>query len=92
MTRRQFLRASLTVCGSATCDELGISTFADSARADSPAVIKGRGYNLWFIGGQRETIMNGKLAVVLDLRTLASRQHLYGIGDRAASGRSNNCR
>jgi acetolactate decarboxylase len=80
ISRRQLLRASLTVCGCATCSELGISTFADSARADSPTAIKGTGYDLWFIGGQRETIMNGKLAAALDLRTLASRRHLYGIG------------
>jgi alpha-acetolactate decarboxylase len=80
ISRRQILRASLTVCGCAMCNERGISTFADSARADSPTAIKGTGYDLWFIGGQRETIMNGKLAATLDLRTLASRQHLYGIG------------
>jgi hypothetical protein len=80
ISRRQLLRASLTVCGCAACSELGISTFADRARADGPTAIKGTGYNLWFIGGQRETIMNGKLAAALDLRTLASRQHLYGIG------------
>jgi len=80
ISRRQLLRASLTVCGCAMCNELGISTFADSARADSPTAIKGTGYDLWFIGGQRETIMNGKLAAVLDLGTLASRHHIYGIG------------
>jgi len=80
ISRRQLLRASLTVCGCAMCNELGISTFADSARADSPTAIKGTGYDLWFIGGQRETIMNGKLAAALDLKTLANRQHLYGIG------------
>ena len=56
------------------------SASAHSVRADSPTAIKGAGYELWFIGGQRETIMNGKLAAALDLRTLASRPHLYGIG------------
>ena len=56
ISRRQLLRASLTVCGCAMCNELGISTFADSARADSPTAIKGTGYDLWFIGGQRETV------------------------------------
>ena len=80
ISRRQLLRASLTVCGCATCGRLAIDAFAHSARADTPTAIKGAGYDLWFIGGQRETIMNGKLAAALDLRTLASRQHLYGIG------------
>jgi acetolactate decarboxylase len=42
--------------------------------------VSGEGYELWFIGAQRETIMNGKLAAALDLRTLAERRHLYGLG------------
>jgi hypothetical protein len=88
ISRRQLLRASLTVCGCAMCNELGISTFADSARADSPTAIKGTGYDLWFIGGQRETIMNGKLAAVLDLGTLASRQqYLSSCAPRFRCGR-----
>jgi hypothetical protein len=79
ISRRQLL--SLTVCGCATCGGFGISSFARSAAwADSTTAIKGDGYDLWFIGAQRETIMNGKLAAALDLRTLASRPHLYGIG------------
>ena len=80
ISRRQLLRASLTVCGCTTCGGLALDAFAHSARADTPTAIKGAGYDLWFIGGQREAIMNGKLAAALDLRTLASRQHLYGIG------------
>lgn len=80
LSRRQLLKASLTLCGCATCGALGLGAFTHSARADSPTAIKGTGYDLWFIGGQRETIMNGKLAAVLDLRTLANRSHLYGIG------------
>jgi alpha-acetolactate decarboxylase len=80
ISRRRLLRASLTVCGCATCGGLGISASAHSVRADSPTAVKGAGYDLWFIGGQRETIMSGKLAAALDLRSLASRQHLYGIG------------
>jgi acetolactate decarboxylase len=71
ISRRELVKASLTVCG--CCVGLG-------ARADSTTEVKGTGYDLWFIGGQRETIMNGKLAAVLDLKTLAGRQHLYGIG------------
>jgi len=42
--------------------------------------VSGGGYELWFIGAQRETIRNGKLAAALDLRTLADRPHLYGLG------------
>jgi acetolactate decarboxylase len=42
--------------------------------------VSGIGYKLWFIGAQRETITNGKLAAALDLRTLADRTHLYGLG------------
>jgi acetolactate decarboxylase len=80
ISRRRLLNISLTVCGCATCGALGRSGFIDSAQADSPTAIKGAGYDLWFIGGQRETIMNGKLAAALDLRTLANRQHLYGVG------------
>jgi len=42
--------------------------------------VGGEGHELWFIGAQRQTIMNGKLAAALDLRTLADRPHLYGLG------------
>ena len=42
--------------------------------------VGGGGYELWFIGAQRETIMHAKLAAALDLRTLADRRHLYGLG------------
>src|SRR5215831_15731040 len=80
ISRRQLLRLSLTVCSCATCGGLEIGALAHSARADSPTAIRGMGYDLWFIGAQRETIMNGKLAAALDLRTLASRPHLYGVG------------
>jgi acetolactate decarboxylase len=78
ISRRRLLRAGLTMCGCAACGEIGI--FAPGARADSPTAIKALGYDLWFIGGQRDTIMNGKLGAMLDLRTLAERRHLYGIG------------
>jgi acetolactate decarboxylase len=80
MQRRDFLTRSLTVCGCAMCGELGIGASGSAARADGPTAIRGSGYDLWFIGAQRETIMNGKLAAVLDLETLASRPHLYGVG------------
>ena len=78
ISRRRLLAMSVTGC--ATCGGLGISALAQSAGADSSTAIKGAGYDMWFIGAQRETIMNGKLAAALDLKTLAGRQHLYGIG------------
>jgi hypothetical protein len=74
------IKTSLTICGCAACGELGIGASGSAARADGPTAIRGGGYDLWFIGAQRETIMNGKLAAVLDLGTLASRPHLYGVG------------
>jgi alpha-acetolactate decarboxylase len=80
ISRRELVKASLTVCGCSACGGLGVGVGARSARADSATAMKGTGYDLWFIGGQRETIMNGKLAAALDLKTLAGRQHLYGIG------------
>jgi acetolactate decarboxylase len=73
--RRDILKTSLTLCGCAASGALG----AD-ARADGPTSINGTGYQLWYIGAQRETIMNGKLAAALDLNTLADRVHLYGLG------------
>src|ERR1700755_833569 len=75
--RRDFLKTSLTICGCAACGELGIGS---AARAEGPTAICGAGYDLWFIGAQRDTIMNGKLAAALDLKTLAERPHLYGVG------------
>jgi acetolactate decarboxylase len=78
--RRDLLKASLSVCGCATCGALGLGVSGGSARADGPTAISGKGYQLWFIGAQRETIMNGKLAAALDLKTLAGRIHLYGLG------------
>ena len=80
ISRRRLLKVGLSVCGCAACSEVAIGAFAADARADSGTAIKAPGYDLWFIGGQRDTIMNGKLAAVLDLRTLAERRHLYGIG------------
>jgi acetolactate decarboxylase len=78
--RRDLLKTTLTVCGCAVCGGLGIGASRREARADGPTVVNGTRYELWFIGAQRETIMNGKLAAVLDLRTLATRPHLYGLG------------
>jgi hypothetical protein len=38
------------------------------------------GYDLRFIGAQRETVTHGKLAAALDLRPLANTAHLYAVG------------
>jgi acetolactate decarboxylase len=78
--RRDLLKTSLTVCGCVACGALGIGGSSSKARAEDTTAIKGDGYELWFIGAQRETIMHGKLAAVLDLRTLSDHPHLYGLG------------
>ena len=78
--RRNLLKASPSVCGCARCGASGIGPSGRDARADGPTAIGGSGYDLWFVGAQRETIMNGKLAAALDLKTLAERPHLYGLG------------
>jgi len=78
--RRDLLRTGLTICSCAACGALGIGGGSSNARADSPKAVRGAGYELWFIGAQRETIMNGKLAAALDLKTLADHPHLYGLG------------
>jgi len=80
VSRRDVLRTSLTVCGCAACGALGVGASGRDARADGATAIAGMGYELWFIGAQRETIMNGKLAAALDLKTLADSPHLYGVG------------
>jgi acetolactate decarboxylase len=79
-TRRSMLKAGFGLCGCAACDAVGLGRFASRARAEAPTHVGGPGYELRFIGAQRETIMNGKLAAALDLRTLADAPHLYGIG------------
>jgi acetolactate decarboxylase len=78
--RRDLLKASLIVYGCATCGALGIGVSGVGARANGPTAISGTGYELWFIGAQRETIMNGKLAAALDLKSLADLPHLYDLG------------
>jgi acetolactate decarboxylase len=78
--RRDILKTSLTLCGCAASGAFATGALGADARADGPTAINGTGYQLWFIGAQRETIMNGKLAAALDLNTLADRAHLYGLG------------
>ncbi len=79
-TRRSMLKAGLGLCSCAACGAAPLDHFASAARADAPTRVEGAGYDLRFIGAQRETIMNGRLAAALDLRTLAKTPHLYGIG------------
>jgi acetolactate decarboxylase len=64
---------TLTVGACTVCGRL-------AGGAAGATAVSGMGYELWFVGAQRETIMNGKLAAALDLRTLADRAHLYGLG------------
>ena len=79
MTRRHFAKVSITVGACVTCG-LPSGGFAAATPGDSITAINGAGYDLWFIGAQRETIMNGKLAAAIDLNTLAGEEHLYGLG------------
>jgi acetolactate decarboxylase len=79
VSRRSVLKAGLGLCGCAACgafDDLA----SPPGRADTPTRIQGPGYDLRFIGAQRETVMHGKLAAALDLRILAKTPHLYAIG------------
>jgi acetolactate decarboxylase len=79
-TRRSILKVGMGVCTCAAWGAALLNRFTHAARADAPTRVEGPGYDLRFIGAQRETIMNGKLAAALDLRTLAKTAHLYGIG------------
>jgi acetolactate decarboxylase len=77
-SRRQVWRTGMIICGCAMCTGLGLNVGA--AMSEGPTEVAGSGYKLWFVGAQRETIMNGQLATALDLLTLAAREHLYGLG------------
>jgi hypothetical protein len=79
MSRRFMLQAGVILCGCAPCSLVTPGTVG-LARADAPTRIQGRGFELHFIGAQRETVMHGKLAAAIDLRSLANTPHLYAIG------------
>ncbi|HWE07159.1 MAG TPA: acetolactate decarboxylase [Rhizomicrobium sp.] len=81
LTRRHVLQAGLTT-GCSVCAALAFGTMSRglAAPATAPTEIDGPGYRLRFIGSQRETIMMGNRAALLDLRTLKGQPHLYGIG------------
>ena len=79
VTRRSVLKAGFGMCGCAPWCAFNYD-LAGLARADAPVHIPGRGYDLHFIGAQRETVMHGKLAATVDLRSLANTSHLYAVG------------
>ena len=79
MSRRHFTTTGIAVGICATCG-LPSGGFSAEPAGDSITAVEGHGYDLWFIGAQRDTIMNGKLAAALDLSTLAGDEHLYGLG------------
>src|SRR5205085_7853365 len=79
-TRRSVLELSLGLCSCAVCLTASLDGGGGFARADARTDVQGRGYDLHFVGAQRETIMNGKLAAAVDLRALAQTAHLYGLG------------
>ena len=72
-SRRGFLKATFGTCAA-------YEGSAGPARAREPVRMQGAGYELYFIGAQRETVMNGKLAAAIDLRELSVTRHLYAIG------------
>jgi acetolactate decarboxylase len=80
ISRRRVLKAGLGLCTCAACQTTTLSSPANMTSAEQPTRVQGSGYVLHYVGAQRDTIMNGKLAAAIDLRSLASRPHLYGIG------------
>ncbi len=81
LTRRHLLHTGLFT-GCAVCADLATSRLAtaDVSQVVAPSKISGPGYEMSFVGSQRQTIMTGDRADHLDLRTLKGRSHLYGIG------------
>lgn len=78
-TRRYSLRLALGLCGCAVCGIAGLRGMSGAAAAE-PGRVEGPGYALSFVGTQREAIMGGKRAAVLNLATLRDRPRLYGLG------------
>src|SRR5262245_9964207 len=79
ISRRAILKASLGVCSCSACATAGLSTLPTYARAEATH-IPGPGYDIRFVGTQRDTIANGRIAGLIDMRTLATTPHLYAIG------------
>jgi acetolactate decarboxylase len=81
MSRRSVIVSGLGWCACSACAAEGMGASVNAARAaEAIREEQGPGYRLRFIGAQRETIMNGKLASAIDLLTLANTPHLYGLG------------
>ncbi len=81
LTRRHLLHTGLFT-GCAVCAALTTSRLSTAGATDfvAPSRINGPGYELSFVGSQRQTIMTGDRAAHLNLRTLKDRPHLYGVG------------
>lgn len=80
LSRRALLRSALCSCAFCSIGSLA-PLVADAAEA--PSKVDGLGYELWFLGRQHELMMNPDVPLALDLRTLAGRRHLYGLGPLA---------
>jgi len=78
-SRRALIRASVGLCSCGACVATGPASLATAARAE-PTHIPGSGYDLRFIGSQRDTIANGRVGALIDMRTLANKPNLYAIG------------
>src|SRR5438105_2840787 len=80
LSRRGLLHHGFASC-CAACAALAVSSRYPAIAIDTlHNEIDGSGYKLWFIGGMRDAIMNGRREAALDLRTLKNQSHLYGIG------------
>jgi len=63
------------VYGAGSCTAL-----FNTVLADQSTHIRGQGFDLHYVGAQRDTVVNGKVAAAIDLRSLATTPFLYGIG------------
>ncbi len=79
MTRRRLIRTACVACAALT----EVQRSAAIAAGAGPIEIRAAGYTLRHIGAQRVTIMMGKRAALIDLRTLAGHPHVNGLGPLA---------
>src|SRR5690349_19723702 len=77
LSRRAMLKVTVGLCGCGACAATALSAVATAVE---PERISGTGYDIGFGGTQLDTIANGKIAGLIDLRTLANPPHLYAIG------------
>lgn len=80
LSRRTVIKASLGACSCGLCGAAARAQGAAAGDAAQQTHVVGPGYKLGFVGAQRDTINNGKLAAAIDLRSLAATPHLYAIG------------